>query len=62
MTNEEVALVRAGVTAASKEMFKGLHSEDDHGWGLARWLEKNVDRIVTETCGQIDVGRAALVD
>jgi hypothetical protein len=62
MTKEEENLVRAGVMAASKAMFNGLHSEDDHGWDLARWLEKNVDRITAETCDQINVGRAMVID
>jgi hypothetical protein len=62
MTDAEKALVRAGVKAASEAMFVGLHQEDDHGFDLAKWLEKNVDRITTETCDKIDAGRAALVD
>jgi hypothetical protein len=62
MTKEEEELVRVGVKAASKAMFDCLHSEDDHGWDLAKWLEANVGRITTEACGRIGVGRAALVD
>ena len=62
MTDEEKALVRAGVRAARKKLFDGLHSKDDHGFDIAKWLESNEDQITEETCRQIDAGRAALVD
>jgi hypothetical protein len=62
MTDEEKALVRAGVRASREALYDSLHSEDDLGYDAARWLKSREDQIVEKACGQIDAGRAALVD
>lgn len=62
MTSREKELVRAGVRAVVASLFDGLHSEDDHGWDLAKWLEARVDQITNDACVKIDTSDAMLVD
>ncbi len=62
MEKDEISLVRAGVRAAIAHLSNGLHSEDDHGFDLARWLESQEDKITESACGKIDSFRAKVVD
>lgn len=60
--DNEKGLVAAGVREAIQTLYRGLHSEDDHGYDLYRWLEKNQDKIIQDACEKVAVGRAMLVD
>lgn len=60
--DNEKGLIAAGVRETIKTLYNGLHSEDDHGYDLYRWLEDSEDKIVQTACDKIAVGRAMLVD
>lgn len=62
MTEEERQLIRAGVRQAIRTLGENLHSEDDHGYDLYRWLEKQEEKIIQATFDRIAAGRSMLVD
>lgn len=62
ISEEEKRLIEAGVKEVLETLFNGLHSEDDHGYDLYKFLCDNKDKIVKKTCDRIIAGRAALVD
>jgi len=60
--DSEKSLIAAGVRETISTMYNGLHSEDDHGYDLYRWLEDRQEEIVQKVCDKIVNGRAMLVD
>jgi hypothetical protein len=60
--DEEKGLVAAGVREAIQTLYSSLHSEDDHGYDLYKWLEGRQDKIIQAACEKVAVGRAMLVD
>lgn len=60
--DSEKALIAAGIRATLDTMYNGLHSEDDHGYDLYKWLEARQEQIVQSACDKINVGQAMLVD
>lgn len=62
MTPEEVSLIRAGVRRTIDTLERGLHSEDNHGADLVKWLSSREEQIVADACARVCTGRAMLVD
>ena len=60
--DSEKSLVAAGVYEVIQTLRNGLHSEDDHGYDLCKWLKENQEKIIEAACDKIAVGRASLVD
>lgn len=59
---EEKQLIAIGVRKTIETLGRSLHSEDDHGYDLYKWLQDQEKNIVNEACNKIIVGRAMLVD
>lgn len=58
----EKSLIRAGVRTAIEALHDSLHSEDDHGYDLYKWLQAKEAEIVELACDKVAVARALLVD
>ena len=60
ISKSERQCVSAGVVETIQKLRDGLHSEDDHGYELYKWLEKNQDQIVDAACERVELSRAML--
>jgi hypothetical protein len=57
ISDSEKNLIAAGVRAAISKLYSGLHSEDDHGFALYKWLGNQKDGIVQSVCLEIEKER-----
>jgi len=59
---EVVALITLGVEETINKLYVSIHSEDDHGYDLYKWLEGRKQAIISEAYNKVLLGRALLVD
>lgn len=59
---EERQYIEAGVTEAIETLRDGLHSEDDHGYDLYKWLSGRKEEMINAVCERIVMFRRMVVD